>query len=77
MGSCTADAESPQLCGNSREWLGYLFLLPKELGIYETHHKTHSTKHSTGKLEAPSLTHSDEIATDLWCILKEVSRLSF
>ena len=34
-----ADAESPQLCGNSRERLWYLFLLPKELGIYETHHK--------------------------------------
>lgn len=30
--------ESPQICGNSREWLWYLFLLVKELGICERHH---------------------------------------
>lgn len=51
-GSCS-DVESPQLCGNSREWLRYLFLLPKELGIYETHHK--HIPHSTGKLQAVHL----------------------
>lgn len=42
QGSC-ADMESPQICGNSREWLWYLFLLPKELGICERHqHIPHS-----------------------------------
>lgn len=45
-----ADAESPQLCGNSREWLWYLFLLPKEVGIYESHHK--HIPQSAGELQA-------------------------
>lgn len=47
--SC-ADGESPQLCGKFREWLRYLFLVPKELGIYETCRKC--IPRSTGKLQA-------------------------
>lgn len=41
--------ESPQICGNSREWLWYLFLLPKELGIRERHHHI---PHNPDKLQA-------------------------
>lgn len=57
-----ADVESPQLCGNSREWLWYLFLLPKEVGIYESHHK--HIPQSAGKLQA-LCTHS--IRWNSWC----------
>lgn len=64
-----ADVESPQLCGNSREWLWYLFLLPKEVGIYESHHK--HIPRAQANFRPSALIQSDEIAgVDLWWSLE-------